>query len=137
MPVAVTALEQLQEHGADGAVWRRLGRTGEQMLTAALDNPNGDAPYRPVGELLPAPPAHWPLPARAARSSARATWSRREESTACGGAGTARDRTVCGICHADDVAREEAVRRQATAPPPTQGDQEPGWPTRGLFRRGT
>ncbi|MFI5982500.1 hypothetical protein ACIBEA_16690 [Streptomyces sp. NPDC051555] len=26
VPVLVTTLEQLQEHGADGAVWRRLGR---------------------------------------------------------------------------------------------------------------
>ncbi|WP_237283267.1 hypothetical protein [Streptomyces alfalfae] len=38
-PVVVTTLEQLQEHGADAEVWRRLGRTGEQKLTAALDNP--------------------------------------------------------------------------------------------------
>ncbi|MFJ7593328.1 replication-relaxation family protein [Streptomyces sp. NPDC097617] len=40
VPVVVTTLEQLQEHGADAAVWRRLGRTGEQTLTAALDNPD-------------------------------------------------------------------------------------------------
>ncbi|MEW2418410.1 hypothetical protein AB0953_32680 [Streptomyces sp. NPDC046866] len=31
------------EHGADTAMWRRLGPTGEQTLTAALDNPDGDA----------------------------------------------------------------------------------------------
>ncbi|GGR58582.1 hypothetical protein GCM10010236_08790 [Streptomyces eurythermus] len=35
MPVVVTALEQLQGHGADAAV-------GEQALTAALDSPDGD-----------------------------------------------------------------------------------------------
>jgi hypothetical protein len=46
VPVLVTTLEQLQQHGADAAVWRRLGRTGEQTLTAALDNPDGDALYR-------------------------------------------------------------------------------------------
>ncbi|MEN8656176.1 replication-relaxation family protein [Streptomyces sp. 21So2-11] len=39
VPVVVTTLEQLTEHGADAAVWRRLGRTGEQKLTAALDIP--------------------------------------------------------------------------------------------------
>ncbi|WP_328764979.1 hypothetical protein [Streptomyces sp. NBC_00272] len=27
-------------------MWRRRGRTGEQLLTAALDNPDGDALYR-------------------------------------------------------------------------------------------
>jgi protein involved in plasmid replication-relaxation len=46
VPVVVTTLEQLQEHGADAAVWRRLGRTGEQTLTAALDNPDGDVLFR-------------------------------------------------------------------------------------------
>lgn len=46
VPVVVTTLEQLQEHGADAAVWRRLGRTGEQTLTATLDNPDGDALFR-------------------------------------------------------------------------------------------
>ncbi|WP_327280784.1 MULTISPECIES: hypothetical protein [unclassified Streptomyces] len=40
------SLEQLQEEGAGAAVWRRRGRTGEQLLTAALDNPDGDALYR-------------------------------------------------------------------------------------------
>lgn len=46
VPVVVTTLEQLQEHGADAAVWRRLGRDGEQTLTDALDNPDGHALYR-------------------------------------------------------------------------------------------
>ncbi|MFD6347988.1 hypothetical protein ACFWF9_25190 [Streptomyces roseolus] len=41
VPVVVTTLEQLQEHGADTAVWRRLERDGEQTLTATLDNPDG------------------------------------------------------------------------------------------------
>ncbi|MFF3342986.1 hypothetical protein [Streptomyces flavidovirens] len=46
VPVVVTTLEQLQEDGADAAVWRRLGRTGEQTLKAALDDPDGDVLYR-------------------------------------------------------------------------------------------
>ncbi|MFI9630876.1 hypothetical protein [Streptomyces sp. NPDC052042] len=46
VPVVVTTLEQLQEHGADAAVWRRLGRKGEQTLTAALDNPDSDVLFR-------------------------------------------------------------------------------------------
>ncbi|WP_274536238.1 hypothetical protein [Streptomyces sp. MJM1172] len=37
MPGVVTTPEKLQEHGADAAVWRRRRRTGEQMLTAALE----------------------------------------------------------------------------------------------------
>ncbi|MEV6046915.1 hypothetical protein [Streptomyces xanthochromogenes] len=35
VPVLVTTLEQLQEHGAGAAA---AGRTGEQMLAAAFDN---------------------------------------------------------------------------------------------------
>ncbi|MGA5069099.1 hypothetical protein ACPB9E_35940 [Streptomyces exfoliatus] len=46
VPVVVTTLEQLTEHGADAAVWRRLGRTTEQTLTDALDNLDGDVLYR-------------------------------------------------------------------------------------------
>ncbi|MFF0305611.1 hypothetical protein ACFYTV_33500 [Streptomyces sp. NPDC004562] len=46
VPGVVTTLEQLQEHGADAAVWRRLGRPGEQTLTAALDDPDDDVLFR-------------------------------------------------------------------------------------------
>ncbi|MFH8254203.1 hypothetical protein [Streptomyces roseolus] len=46
VPVVVTTLEKLQEHGAGAAVWRHLGRTGEQTLTEALDNPDGEDLYR-------------------------------------------------------------------------------------------
>jgi hypothetical protein len=42
VPVVVTTLEQLQQHGADAAVWRCLGGKAEQTLTAALDNPDGE-----------------------------------------------------------------------------------------------
>ncbi|WP_436952276.1 hypothetical protein [Streptomyces sp. SudanB182_2057] len=45
---------------------------------------------------------------------------------------------MCGTCHADDVAREEATagaaRLQAAAPPEPEDDQEPGR-GRGWFRR--
>ncbi|WP_193587815.1 hypothetical protein [Streptomyces sp. MBT27] len=40
MPVLVTTLEQLQEHGVGAAA---AGRTGEQMLAAAFDTLDGDA----------------------------------------------------------------------------------------------
>jgi ribosome-binding protein aMBF1 (putative translation factor) len=55
---------------------------------------------------------------------------------------SAGDLSVCGTCHADDVARQkataEAARRQAAAPPQPEDDgQEPGKPRRGLFRRRT
>ncbi|MEU8138202.1 replication-relaxation family protein [Streptodolium elevatio] len=45
VPVVVTELEQLDAHGAGAAVWKRLGRSGWQTLTDALDNPNGDRLY--------------------------------------------------------------------------------------------
>jgi hypothetical protein len=44
--VVSDTLEQLPEHGANATAWRRLGREGEQTLTAALDNPEGGAPFR-------------------------------------------------------------------------------------------
>ncbi|MGP3974298.1 replication-relaxation family protein [Streptomyces sp. 8N114] len=50
VPVIVTTLEELREHGADAAVWRRLGRTGKQTLSAALDNPDGDALFHRQAE---------------------------------------------------------------------------------------
>lgn len=55
--VVVTTLEYLQEHGGGAAVWRRLGRDGEQTLTAALDNAGAHAYYG-----LDAIPAHWTDP---------------------------------------------------------------------------
>ncbi|MER7491122.1 hypothetical protein ABT033_00370 [Streptomyces pharetrae] len=46
-PSLVIALEQLQDHGArTRRCRRRLGRTGEQTLTAGLDIPDGDALFR-------------------------------------------------------------------------------------------
>lgn len=50
----------------------------------------------------------------------------------------AEDLTVCGTCHAADVAREEAaaeaVRLLVAAVPEPQDEQEPGW-SGGWFRR--
>ncbi|MEU0837342.1 hypothetical protein [Streptomyces sp. NPDC005969] len=64
--------------------------------------------------------------------------ARLDETTARGGAWTAGDRSVCGTCHADDVARKEAAaevaRLPAAAPPEPEGDQEPDR-GRGWFRR--
>ncbi|MFB6999355.1 replication-relaxation family protein [Streptomyces virginiae] len=140
VPVVVTTLEQLQEHGADGVVWRRLGRTGEQTLTAALDNPDGDALYRAQAARADERAARRRAAEREAqrpvcsRCGQKFTDDRWEETTARGGAWTAGDLTVCGTCHADDVAREQAARLQA-AVPPLEDDREPARPGRGLFRR--
>ncbi len=136
----MTTLEQLQELGADGAVWRRLGRTGEQMLTAALDNPDGDALYRAQMARADKRVAQRRADEREAqrpvcsRCGQKFTDERWEETTARGGAWTAGDLTVCGTCHADDVAREQAARLQAAAPL-LEDDREPARPGRGLFRR--
>ncbi|MFD7978680.1 hypothetical protein [Streptomyces sp. NPDC059071] len=50
------------------------------------------------------------------------------------------DKSVCGPCRADDVARQEAAaeaaRLETAAPPEPQDGREPGW-GRGWFRRRT
>jgi hypothetical protein len=148
VPVLVTTLEQLQEHGAGAAVWRRLGRTGEQTLTAALDNPDGEALYRRQAARAEAEEEQRRAAEREARRpvcmrcGAKFTDERWEETTARD-AWKAGDLSVCGSCHADDVAAQEAAaeaaRRQAAAPPEPEAhhDQEPGKLRRGLFRRRT
>ncbi|MES4886219.1 replication-relaxation family protein [Streptomyces sp. NPDC127178] len=144
VPVVVTTLEQLQEHGADAAVWRRLGRDGEQTLTDALDNPDGHALYRAQEARADAEDKQ----RRAAQREAErpvCTWCGRkftderwEEITVHRTAVRAGDKSVCGPCHADDVARKEAAaeaaRLEAAAPPEPEEDQEPGR-GRGWFRR--
>jgi len=72
------------------------------------------------------------------RCGRKFTDQRWEETTAHRTAWNAGDVSVCGTCHADDVAREEAAteaaRLQAAAPPEPEDDQEPGR-ARGWFRR--
>ncbi|CQR59494.1 replication-relaxation family protein [Streptomyces leeuwenhoekii] len=146
VPVVVTTLEQLQEHGAGAAVWRRLGRTGEQTLTAALDNPDGDILFR---EQAARADAEAKQRMAAEREARRPVCSRcgtkftdeRWKQTTARDVWKAGDLSVCGSCHADDVARQEAAaeaaRRQvaATSEPEEDRGQEPGKPRRGLFRR--
>ncbi|MFF2654319.1 hypothetical protein [Streptomyces sp. NPDC058045] len=142
--VVVTTLEQLLEHGAGAAVWRRLGRMGDQTLTAALNNPDGDDLYRDQearanteGQRRRA--AEWeaqrPVCKRCGQKFTDQRW---EETTAHRRAWGAGDVSVCGACQAADVAREEAAaeaaRLQATAPLELEDDQEPGR-GRGWFRR--
>ncbi|MFJ8650650.1 replication-relaxation family protein [Streptomyces sp. NPDC093546] len=144
VPVVVTTLEQLTEHGADAAVWRRLGRDGEQTLTDALDNPDGDALYRRQYARAEAEDERRRAAERAARRPVckrcgqKFTDQRWEETTART-AWKAGDLSVCGPCRADDVARKEAAeaaRLQAATPPEPEHDhdQKPG-KLRGLFRR--
>ncbi|MGA5499248.1 hypothetical protein ACPCSP_33535 [Streptomyces cinereoruber] len=146
VPVVVTTLEQLQEHGAGAAVWRRLGRTREQTLTDALDNPDGDVLYHRQYARAEAEDerrraaereARRPVCKRCGRKFTDQRW---EETTARRTAWKAGDVSVCGTCHADDVAREEAAaeaaRLQAAAPPELQGGPEPER-GRGWFRRRT
>ncbi|MFD5662619.1 hypothetical protein [Streptomyces hirsutus] len=146
VPVVVTTLEQLTEHGAGAAVWRRLGRAGEQTLTAALNSPDADALYRGQAARADAEDkrrraaereAQWPV---CSRCGTKFTDERWEETTTRDPWKTAGGRSVCGNCHADDIARQEAAaeaaRRQAAAPPEPKDDgQEAGKPRRDLFRR--
>ncbi|KMS78054.1 hypothetical protein ACH49_18000 [Streptomyces leeuwenhoekii] len=146
VPVVVTTLEQLQEHGAGAEVWRRLGRTGEQTLTAALDNPDGHALYRAQEARAEAEDerrraaereARRPVCTRCGRKFTDERW---EEITVHRTAVRAGDTSVCGPCRADDVARQEAAaeaaRLEAAAPPEPQDGPEPGR-GRGWFRRRT
>ncbi|MCX5387521.1 replication-relaxation family protein [Streptomyces sp. NBC_00083] len=146
VPVVVTTLEQLQEHGAGAAVWRRLGRTGEQTLTAALDNPDGHYLYRAQEARADAEDkrrraaereAQRPVCTRCGRKFSDERW---EEITVHRTAVRAGDKSVCGPCRAEDVARQEAAaeaaRLAAAAPPEPEDDQEPNR-VRGWLRRRT
>ncbi|WP_254407498.1 hypothetical protein [Streptomyces sp. GMY02] len=146
VPVVVTTLEQLTEHGADAAVRRRLGRDGEQTLTDALDNPDGHALYRDQEARADTEDKRRRVAQREAerpvcrRCGRKFTGERWEETTARGGAWTAGGRSVCGLCHADDVARKEAAaeaaRLQAAAPPePEREENHESGRGRGWFRR--
>ncbi|TVL87436.1 hypothetical protein CD790_33410 [Streptomyces sp. SAJ15] len=128
-------------------MWRRLGRKGEQTLTAALDNPDGDALFREQEARADAEDkrrraaereAQRPVCKRCGRKFTDERW---EEITMHRTAWQAGDLSVCGPCHTDDVARQEAAaeaaRRQAAAPEPEADGQEPGKPRRGMFRRWT
>ncbi|WP_435192117.1 hypothetical protein [Streptomyces sp. bgisy126] len=146
VPVVITTLEQLQEHGAHAAVWRRLGRTDEQTLTDALDNPDGHALYHRQYTRADAEDerrraaereARRPVCKRCGRKFSDERW---EEITMHRTAARAEDKTVCGPCRADDIAREEdaaeAARLAAAAPPEPQDDPEPER-GRSWFRRRT
>lgn len=148
VPVVVTTLERLQEHGADAAVWRRLGRTGEQTLTAALDNPDGDALYRRQYERAEEKDQRQRAAEREAqrpvcsRCGAKFTDQRWEETTARPGAWKAGDLSVCGSCHGDDVARKEAAaeaeraaRRRAEEAAAREAAEAGVKKSRGLFGR--
>ncbi|MFF8917311.1 hypothetical protein ACF08M_29375 [Streptomyces sp. NPDC015032] len=141
MPVPVTALEQLQKHGAGAVVRRRLGREGEQWLTAALDNLDSDVLCRRQTDRADAEEercrAAEPEARRAcSRCGAKLTDQRWEETATRGYAWRAGDPSACGSCHADDVARDEAAaaaaRRQAAAPPEAEPAPLPfSWPRNG------
>jgi hypothetical protein len=114
-------------------------------LTAALDNPDGEALYRRQAARAEAEEEQRRAAEREARRpvckrcGAKFTDERWEETTARD-AWKAGDLSVCGSCHDDDVAAQEAAaeaaRRQAAAPPEPEAHyyQEPG-KLRGLFRR--
>ncbi|MFJ2736083.1 hypothetical protein [Streptomyces sp. NPDC087317] len=146
VPVVVTTLEQLTEHGAGAAVWRRLGRSSEQTLTDALGNPDGHALYRAQEARAGAADqqrraaqreAERPVCKRCGRKFMDERW---EEIIVHRTAVRAGDKSVCGPCRADDVARKEAAaeaaRLEAAAPPEPEDDPEPGR-GRGWFRRRT
>ncbi|KOU36504.1 hypothetical protein ADK54_33290 [Streptomyces sp. WM6378] len=144
-------MERLQEHSAGAAVWCRLGSPDEQALTAALDNPDGEALFRRQVARAEAAEAQQRAADREAwrpvckRCGQKFTDQRWQETTAHSSAWKAGDVSVCGTCRADDVARQEAARTEtAWAPAPAQPepepepeddrDQEPGKPRRGLLR---
>ncbi|MEU9376498.1 replication-relaxation family protein [Streptomyces sp. NPDC048255] len=144
IPVVVTTLDRLQEHGADAAVWRRLGRDHWQTLTAALDNPNGARLYEK--ELTQA----------RAQTAARAAAAREKRRPVCAGCGTkftderweqterrrdwGDDGTLCAACQEQKAETEIAAQIARIAPPEPAAWQEAspetpkGW-LKGLGRR--
>lgn len=110
VPVVVTTLEQLQEHGADAAVRRRLGRKGEQALTAALDNSDGDVLFRDQEARADAEEERRRAAEREARRPVckrcghKLTDQRWEETTAHRTAWSAGDVSVCGQRRRPDAA---------------------------------
>jgi Replication-relaxation len=116
IPVVVTTLDALRTRGADGPVWRRFGRDQWQTLLEALNNPDGDALYerevakaRATDEQRRAAEreAHRPVCSRCGQKFTDDRWERvasrsftRREPVG--------DASVCGACHADDLARQKA-----------------------------
>jgi hypothetical protein len=147
VPVLVTTLEELREDGAGTAMWRRLGRGKQQKLTQALDNPDSDTLFRRQAARAQAEGERQRAADREARRpvctrcGATFTDERWQETEARSGSWKAGDLSVCGACHADDVAREKAaaaVSGEATlAHPGLMADRDPEeqGKRRGLFRR--
>ncbi|MFF7183182.1 hypothetical protein [Streptomyces sp. NPDC008121] len=128
------------------AVWRRLGRKEEQTLRAALDNPDGHALYRDQEARADAQDqqrraaqreAQRPVCTRCGRKFTDDRW---EEITVHRTAVRAGNKSVCGPCRANDIARveaaAEAARLQAATPPEPEDGPEPDR-GRGWFRRRT
>ncbi|MFE5852336.1 hypothetical protein ACFQ61_03810 [Streptomyces sp. NPDC056500] len=124
VPVVATTLEQLEGDGAGAAVWRQLGRTGEQTLTDALDNPDGDTLYRRQAARAEAEEERRRTAEREARRPVcgrcgqKFTDQRREETTALTGAWKAGDPSLCGHCHTDDIPRQKADTADTWDTPP-------------------
>ncbi|GEB60059.1 hypothetical protein [Streptomyces gardneri] len=126
-------------------MWRRLGRKNEQTLTDALDNPDGHDLYRAQEARADAEDkerraaqreTQRPVCARCGRQFTDERW---EQVAVHRTAVRAGDKSVCGSCRADDVARlevaAEADRLEAAVPPEPEDDPEPD--RRGWFRRRT
>ncbi|MEU7282506.1 hypothetical protein AB0A69_27580 [Streptomyces sp. NPDC045431] len=99
-------------------MWRRLRRAHEQTLTAALDNPDGDALYLRQYAQAEAEEERRRAAEREARRpvckrcGTKFTDQRWEETTART-AWKAGGLSVCGNCHADDAAAQEAAAEAA------------------------
>ncbi|MBT2445498.1 hypothetical protein J7E93_36560 [Streptomyces sp. ISL-36] len=132
-------MKQLQEHGADAAVRRCLGRDIAHWLTDELHDSDGDVLYRRRAAQADPEEARRRVAEREAwraicrRCGAKLTDERWEETTGRD-AWKAGNLSVCGACHADDVARQEAAAEASWELAPVQSepegdrDQEPGKP---------
>ncbi|WP_042404785.1 replication-relaxation family protein [Streptacidiphilus carbonis] len=81
IPIVVTTLGRLQQHGPLGQVWWRLGHSGLETLGQALANPDGRAAYR----------ARQEAEAEAERLAAEAEEREREHQE--------REASRCPVCH--------------------------------------
>ena len=143
IPVVITTLPRLLEHGVGGRVWWRFGHSSWQTLTAALDNVDGDQLLAVENERAAVVRAERariereqrrPVCARCGAKFTDERWKNVKQYPRNGG------KDLCAGCWKEDLARQrmehEAAQaaREAAAQAAAEASQ-PGPRKRDLFRR--
>ncbi|CAM5516586.1 MULTISPECIES: hypothetical protein [Streptomyces] len=117
IPMVVTTLPLLRQHGAHAGVWRRLGRAAWETLTEALDNPDGDRLHaeqlRRAEERRAAQrEAERPVCVRCGAKFTDERWAQTSPYSRQTGVGNP---ALCGPCHQQDLDRAKAEQEAAQA----------------------